>query len=263
MLDTIFATKVGMTQVWSKQGKRLAVTKCKVNDNLVVGRQSVAVADKLSKSIKKIPATLLEVGYGKKKLKNVPKSLKSRLEKSGFSSGVRQVRGVLLSEDQASEDKIPKIGDKISISQVIEVGDMVKVQGVSKGRGFAGAMKRHNFHGGPKTHGQSDRARAVGSIGAGTYPGRVWKGKKMPGHYGVDNKTVMGLTIVHIDQEANEVWISGPVPGFISSTVSITKLGEKKNIQLDKVASGIKEVVKIEAEVKEDNKNEEVSEEKK
>ena len=235
MLNQVFATKLKMSQGWTTAGKRVAITRCIVKDNLVVAQHN------LPKSETKI----FEIGYGKKKLKNVTKPLRTKLEKSGFSNGISTLHGVHNTGDDI------KTGDTISLNQVLEIGDVVKVQGTSKGRGFAGGMKRHNFHGGPKTHGQSDRARAIGSIGSGTTPGRVWKGKKMPGHYGNAAATVLNLVVLHI--ENNEVWLSGPVPGAINSAVTIVKSGEKKNIVLDKKASGIKEVeVKTEAPVKEE-----------
>lgn len=209
MLDTIFATKMGMTQAWSTDGKRLPITRCNVGSNYVLGKTD----------------DTLEIGYGDKKLKNTPKPLRERISKSGFSFGVTQLKGVRLVANEESE--IPKVGTTITVDQVLEEGDIVQVQGVSKGRGFAGAMKRHGFHGGPKTHGQSDRSRAVGSIGSGTTPGRVWKGKRMPGHYGVETKTVIGLVVVKIDKETSEVWLNGPVPGFNTSVVKITKMGRK------------------------------------
>lgn len=258
MLDAIFATKLGMTQAWSKKGKRLAVTKCKVEPNAIVGVTETSVTDKSTRTWNKKPQTVVEVGYGAKKLKNMDKPLRNRMQKSGFSFGVKQIQGVRY--DGAEESPI-KVGDSVSLEQVLEVGDLVKVQGTSKGRGFAGAIKRHGFHGGPRTHGQSDRERAVGSIGAGTTPGRVWKGKKMPGHYGDDTRTVYGLTVLHIDPETQEVWLSGPVPGFNSSSVRIEKVGKKKPVELDlelmglkkeeKVAETPKEEVKAEAPVEE------------
>jgi len=238
MLDAIFATKLGMTQAWSKTGKRLAVTKCKVQPNAVVGITETSVTDKSTRTWNKKPQTIIEVGYGAKKLKNMDKPLRTRLEKSGFSFGVSQIKGL----KQSSETESPlKIGDSIVLEQVLEVGDLVKVQGVTKGRGFAGAMKRYGFHGGPKTHGQSDRSRAVGSIGPGTTPGRVWKGKRMPGHYGVDTKTVYGLTVLHIDLANQEIWLSGPVPGFNSSYLKIEKTGKKKPVELDLSLMSVKE----------------------
>lgn len=236
MLDSIFATKLNMTQAWSKQGKRLAVTRCQVEDNFIVDQKS---------------ADMFEVGYGKKKLKNMSKPLRSKMQKSGFSVGVTKLQGIKNitqpKQDEAEADTADpiKVGAIVKVDQVLEVGDVVKVQGTSKGRGFAGVIKRHGFHGGQRTHGQSDRMRAPGSIGAGTDPGRVWPGKKMPGHYGTDTKTISGLVVVHLDKETGEVWISGPVPGFYSSTVRIIRTGDKKMIELDNDASGI--VVKEEA----------------
>jgi large subunit ribosomal protein L3 len=228
MLVDFFAIKLGMTQAWTKDGKRLAITRCKATPNLITGTQTVSVLDKTFQNRVFHELTILEVGSGKKKLKNVPKPLRSKLEKSGFSQGVTQVVGVRV----PTSDETPAVGSTVAVESVLEVGDVVQVRGTSKGRGFAGAVKRHGFHGGPKTHGQSDRHRAVGSIGAGTTPGRVWKGKKMPGHYGDEAKTVTGLVVVHLDVIAQEVWLSGPVPGSITSSLRIRKTGKKKQIEL-------------------------------
>jgi large subunit ribosomal protein L3 len=215
MLNTIFATKIGMSQAWSKLGKRLPITKLMVDDNCVL-------------SVKKDQNQVLkaEIAYGPKKLKNVAKPLREQISQSGFSSGFKQIRAV------AADENVKK-GEKIQIDQVLEVGDVVAVQGVSKGHGFAGVVKRYGFHGGPRTHGQSDRQRAPGSIGSGTDPGRVWKGKKMPGHYGVETKTVLGLVVAHIDLENKEIWVTGPVPGHKNSIVRIQKTGEKKDLELN------------------------------
>ena len=236
MLDAIFATKLGMTQAWSKNGKRLAVTKCKADSNLIVGQQSSTVTDKATRIWNKQPQTILEVGFGTKKQKNMKKPLRTRLTKSGFSLGVKHIQGVHYTVPQESP---LKVGDSLSLDQVLSVGDVVRVQGISKGRGFAGGMKRHGFHGGPATHGQSDRARAVGAIGAHTTPGRTWPNQRMPGHYGVDTKTVSGLVVLHVDSATKEVWLSGPVPGANTSTVRIEKTGQKKAVELDLVAIGL------------------------
>lgn len=100
-------------------------------------------------------------------------------------------------------------------------GVSVVVSGVSKGKGFAGGVKRHGFAGGPKTHGQSDRHRAIGSIGAGTDPGKVWKGKKMPGRMGGDKITVKGLKVIRFVPDQRMVFISGAIPGSINNKVTI------------------------------------------
>ena len=104
-------------------------------------------------------------------------------------------------------------------SEKLKPGTPVVIVGTSKGKGFAGVMKRWGFHGGPATHGQSDRARAPGSIGGGTTPGRVYKGKKMPGRMGGDRATVKGLKIVEVDKKEKIVKVSGAVPGARNSEV--------------------------------------------
>jgi large subunit ribosomal protein L3 len=228
MIAQVFATKKKMTQAWTKSGKRLAVTCLNVSNNVVVGQKQLDEQPRL------------EIGYGQKKLKNVNKPLKSRLEKSGFSLGVTKIREIVVAADETL-----KAGDSIKVEQVFQVGDVVNVQGVTKGRGFAGAMKRHGFSGGPKTHGQSDRWRAVGAIGQRTTPGRVFKGKRMPGHYGVETQTVSGLTVVYINPVTQELWLSGPVPGHINASVAVVKTGATKQIELDEKASGIKTVAPI------------------
>jgi large subunit ribosomal protein L3 len=245
MLNQVFATKREMSQGWTTLGRRVAITRCRVDNNIVVAQHRLPQED----------FKMFEIGYGRKKLKNVSKPLKTKLEKSGFSKGILGLRGVKNTGDDL------KTGDTIRLEQVLSVGDMVKVQGTSKGRGFAGGMKRHGFHGGPKTHGQSDRARAVGSIGAGTSPGRVWKGKKMPGHYGDATATILNLAVLHIDEKNQEVWLSGPIPGSFNSAIKIEKTTGKSKLQLDKKASGVKEEVKVEVpEVVEDKVNGEARE---
>lgn len=103
-------------------------------------------------------------------------------------------------------------GQRITV-EVFAVGDHVDVTGISKGRGFAGAVKRYGFRGGPRTHGQSDRLRAPGSIGAATTPGRVHKGKHMPGHMGDERVTVQNLEVVYVDPDRNLLLVKGSVPG--------------------------------------------------
>lgn len=228
MITQVFATKRKMTQAWTTSGKRLAVTCLNISNNAVIGQKDAS--DKNPR--------MLEIGYGKKKLKNMSKPLRSKLEKGGFSFGVTTIREVKVTPEETL-----KVGDSINIEDVLHIGDVVKVQGTTKGRGFAGAMKRHGFKGGPKTHGQSDRARAVGAIGNRTTPGRVFRGKRMPGHFGVDTQTVIGLVVLHIDTANQEVWLSGPVPGGMKGIVRILTTGEKRILEIDKKASGIVEAV--------------------
>ncbi len=204
----------------------MAVTQLTVVNNVVLDQKLDADQNPLC----------FTIGYGQKKLKNVNKPLRTQLEKSGFSIGVRKIKQV--NAEKNSPLKL-KTGDTVKVQDVLAIGDVVKVQGVTKGRGFAGAIKRHGFSGGPKTHGQSDRWRAVGAIGQRTTPGRVFRGKRMPGHYGTEIQTVLGLTVLHLDAQTQTIWLSGPIPGHMKCTVQITKTGQKKNIDLDQKASGI------------------------
>lgn len=238
VITDLFATKIGMAQAWTQEGKRIPVTKLKAHDNVIVGVQTLKATD----------FAVAEVAYGDKKLKNVNKPMRARLEKLELKKGFTTVKGVRVK----TGEEIGELGSVLTLDSVLEVGDIVQVQGVTRGKGFTGGMKRHGFHGGPATHGQSDRARAVGSIGQQD-TGRVFKGKKMPGHSGDILKTIRGLVVLHVDTETKEVWLSGPVPGSLFSNVKVIKTGKKKNIQLNKKASGLKEAAEVSTETPEEN----------
>lgn len=124
-----------------------------------------------------------------------------------------------------------EVGAVISPKDVVNVGSVCNIQGTSKGKGFAGVVKRWNFAGGPKTHGQSDRLRAPGSIGQGTTPGRVHKGKKMPGKMGSDTVTMKNALVVAVNDD-NTIWVTGPVPGARHSLVKLTVLDTKDIVNL-------------------------------
>jgi large subunit ribosomal protein L3 len=128
----------------------------------------------------------------------------------------RHVREVRLDGDEAFE-----VGQQIGVD-LFSAGELVDVTGVSKGHGFTGVIARHNFQRGPKTHG-SDHHRAPGSIGAGTYPGRVWKGTRMPGHMGDERVTVKKLTVVKVDPERNLILVKGAVPGARNGLLLVQK----------------------------------------
>ena len=242
MIDTIYATTKEMTQAWDKNGRRLAITKLLIEPNVVVGSKEVQVkADKQNvDSWTKV--TVAEIGYGRKKMKNMPKAMRARLEKLALTNGVAHVDGVR--ELAEGETLVP--GTLVPVEKMLQVGDVVAVQGTTKGRGFAGGMKRHNFHGGPKTHGQADRARAVGSVGNRTTPGRVWLGKRLPGHMGVATKTVKGLVVAYFNPETRELWLTGPVPGWFNGVVKIKASGStRKDFALDLQASGLAAVAPV------------------
>ena len=115
-----------------------------------------------------------------------------------------------------------QVGEVVSV-ELFTTGQKIDVSGTSKGRGFAGVVKRHHFRGGPKTHGQSDRHRAPGSIGAGTTPGRVWKGQKMAGRMGGERVTVQNLEVVEVVADKNLILIKGSVPGARNGLVYIRR----------------------------------------
>jgi len=167
-----------------------------------------------------------------------------------------------------SVQKFTQDGHRIPVTQVsvedfagLKPGDLVKVTGTSKGKGFAGVVKRWGFKGGPKTHGQSDRQRSPGSIGQTTTPGRVYKGKKMPGRMGNKKITISGLTIMEIEEKEKRLLIKGLVPGAKKSSLVIQKYAEnKKFVPLMKL--GETEIKETEEEKAERLRKEKEAEEK-
>ncbi len=168
----------------------------------------------------------VQVGFGEKKLKNITKPMKGHLKtviNEGATNAPRFLREIKLKEKPEI-----KVGDVLNASDVLKEGDKISVTGISKGKGFAGGVKRWHFSGGPKTHGQSDRQRAPGSIGQGTTPGRVYKGKHMAGRMGSERIKVKGLKIISVNPEKNEIEISGPIPGRAGSLVVIQRIARKE-----------------------------------
>lgn len=145
------------------------------------------------------------------------KVLDSRtLDKHGYSAVRVQIQNSNNKKQKIREvrtEEAAKPGTEIKLEEMIKEGDVVDVQGISKGKGFAGGVKRYHFKGGPRTHGQSDRERAPGSIGSTTTPGRVYKGKKMAGHMGVDTVTIRNLKVLAVDAEKKQIIVGGSVPG--------------------------------------------------
>jgi large subunit ribosomal protein L3 len=164
----------------------------------------------------------VQIGFGAAKRKHLTKGQLGHLERAGVPE-VRHLRELRTREDEAYE-----LGDKI-LADIFEAGERVDVEGRSKGRGFAGVVKRWNFAGGPRTHGQSDRERAPGSIGACATPGKVWKGQKMPGHMGSRRTTVQNLEVVVVDPERNLLAVRGSVPGPKGGLV-LVKIARKQKV---------------------------------
>lgn len=212
MLNQTYAIKVNMSQVWDKQGNRIPVT--------IADAPELVVTQVKAEKVDGYQA--VQLGFGQRKEKNQKKSVVGHLKKSKIEPNLRYLR-----EAQLVGDHELKVGDKVSIDQVLSVGDIVGVATKTKGTGFTGVMKRWNFAGGPRTHGQSDRERAPGSIGQGTTPGRVWKGKKMAGRDGNLRVSQLNLQVVKIDNEANQIWLSGSTPGPRGSLLEIKKLDHK------------------------------------
>src|SRR5260221_10258510 len=235
MIQALIGQKIDQTQTFLENGQRIPVTEVKVADNVVV-QVKTDVNDKYI-------AVQLGVGAKKKPIK----SLAGHSKKAGLENVPTLIREVAWTGDE----ELPKSGDVMTVESVFKPGDIVKVTGTSKGKGFAGGVKRYNFRGGPKTHGQSDRHRAPGSIGQGTTPGRVYKGKKMAGHMGVDTVTVSNLVVVDVDSEHKTLYVLGLVPGNKKGALVITKTGEQKkfvrllSVKLKEDATAAKEAEKL------------------
>lgn len=143
-------------------------------------------------------------------------------QKDGYEAVQVKTHKNKLSEFKATTEIAPELKAEITVDSVFTPGDKISATSQSKGRGFAGVIKRYGFHRQPVTGGQSDRVRAPGSIGAQT-PGKVIRGKKMPGHYGNATATVTNLKVVKVDAEQSLLYVTGAVPGHINSWVLITK----------------------------------------
>ncbi len=231
-MQALIGKKIEQTQGFLTNGARIPVTVVSVPDAPVVA----------VKTIEKDGYAAVQIGYGVQKNANKPALGHSKKANLSFAPKVlREVRML----DGAT---IPSIGDVIKTEDVLQPGDLVKVTGVSKGKGFAGVVKRHNFRGGPRTHGQSDRERAPGSIGQTTTPGRVYKGKRMAGRMGNEIVALTNLLVIDVVAKNNEksVLIAGLIPGGVNTIVTIEKTGklsDKKFVPLQKVTEPEVEVV--------------------
>ena len=194
----LLATKVGMTQIFTEDGVRMPVTVLSVQDNKVVQKRT----------LERDGYTAIQVGYGDKSQKRVTKSMAGHYQKAGVTPK-RTLR-----EFRCTPEEIEKyeVGGDLSLDILDGVGSL-NVTGTSKGKGFAGVMKRHNFKGFRATHGTHEYFRHGGSIGCRAKPGRVFKGKKMPGQMGNETVTVSNISIEQILPEENLVLVRGAVPG--------------------------------------------------
>ncbi len=203
-MNSILAKKIDQGQKFLENGARIPVTKLSVGGNVAVRL----------KTLEKDSYSAVQLGFEKRIKPRVPKSNKSTFQ---FLREVRMADGTT---------DLPSIGDAIKASQIFKPGDIVNVTGISKGKGYAGGVKRYHFKGGPRTHGQSDRERAPGAIGSNTTPGRVYKGKRMAGRMGHDQVTVKNLQVAFVDD--NYILVKGLVPGGRNNLLMLKKVGEDK-----------------------------------
>jgi len=197
----LIGRKVGMTQVFAEDGTMVPVSVVAIEPNTVTELRT----------IERDGYTAVQIGAG-----TARRTTKPRLGQLKDLPRVRDVR-----EFRVDDVADYEVGQQLDVS-LFEEGESVDVTGTSKGKGFAGTIKRHHFHRGPETHG-SDSHRAPGSIGGGTYPGRVFPGTPMAGHMGYERVTVKNSTIVRSDTERNLLLVKGPVPGPRNALIVVRK----------------------------------------
>ena len=200
MTKQVYATKTNMSQAFT-EGKRIPLTVLTVDPHVVISQKTIDI-DGYQASV---------LGIGTKKKANKP--LAGYLKKAGIGINPRIIREVSTEELQ-----------NYNLAEILVPGSIINVTALSKGKGTSGVMKRWGMHGGPRTHGQSDRARAPGSIGRGTTPGRVVKGKHMPGRMGGENVTIENLKIHSFDAQTGILQITGAIPGCRGAVTKITIL---------------------------------------
>ncbi|MCF8146391.1 MAG: 50S ribosomal protein L3 [Deltaproteobacteria bacterium] len=207
MIKKLFGKKIGMTSYFLEEGKSVPATVLKIGPCVVVQK----------KTREKEGYNALQIGFGPKKESRVNKPLKGHFKAVGdryFS----QLREVKVDDPEAFQ-----LGDEIR-SDIFTIGESVHVRGISKGRGFSGVMKRWGFSGGKATHGSRSH-RIPGSIGACATPGKVQKGRKMPGRMGNQNVTIKNLQVIDVRPEMDLVLVRGAVPGTTNSFLEIWKAG--------------------------------------
>jgi len=205
-MEAIFGRKLGMTQVFSPRGEAYGVTVVEAGPCVVVQIKTTETDG----------YNAIQLGFGTRKKVNDP--MRGHLKRLGQFQLLKEIR-----VDNPNEYEL---GQSLG-ADFFEAGDIIDVTGTSKGRGFAGGVKRHHFAGGPKTHGQSDRHRAPGSIGSGTTPGRVRKGLRMAGRMGNVRTTVQSLKVHAVDAEKGLILIKGAIPGANGSLVLVRTAAKK------------------------------------
>ena len=217
---TLLGQKKEMSYRYDDRGRRIPVTAVWVEPNQVL----------VLRTQEKEGYTAIQLGIGKKKHPKKPILVQLRkLFKQDKDQEITVPH--VIAEARIDANTLLNPGDRIQPHTIFHKGLLVKVTGTSKGRGFAGGVKRWGFAGGPRTHGQSDRQRAPGSIGQTTTPGRVYKGKHMAGHMGNAQVSIKGLEVVDVDREQNIVYVKGAIPGFSGGYVRLSITGKVKAYQ--------------------------------
>jgi large subunit ribosomal protein L3 len=207
MFTGIIGRKIGMTQLFQESGETVAVTAIQAGPSVITQVKSRDTDG----------YDAVQIGF----IENKVKQSQLNSPQKGHLRGLENVR--YLREFRTDDISSVKRGDKVDVS-FLKQGDLINVTGISKGRGFAGVVKRHHFAGGPKTHGQTDRHRGPGSIGATTFPGRVLKGMRMAGHMGNSRVTARNIEVVQADPESNLLLVKGAVPGANGGLLIIEKV---------------------------------------
>ena len=202
----IIGRKIGMTRIFDDVGNAVPVTVIEAGPCPVT-----QIKDEESDGY-----TAIQLGYGEKKAKRGSMAEVGHAAKSGLTAAPRVLREFRLGPDQAVE-----VGQTLTVEQ-FQPGDRVKVSGTNKGRGFQGVVKRHGFTGRPGSHGHPE-SRTPGSVGAGTDPSRVIKGKRLPGRMGGVRQTIINLQVVRVDAQKNLIFVKGGVPGARDGWVFISK----------------------------------------
>lgn len=205
-MEGIVGKKIGMTRVFNQEGQAIAVT--------VIEAGPCPVVQVKTKEREGYDA--IQLGFGEKRKKLFTQPLLGH-----FTRAKVEPKRILKEMRTENSDKF-KTGQELKVD-LFSVGEKVSVTGISKGLGFQGMVRRYKFRGGPKTHGQSDRLRAPGSIGGSSYPSRVFKGQKMPGRMGGEKLTIKNLEVVGVDAEKNLLLLKGAVPGKRNSYLTIRK----------------------------------------
>jgi large subunit ribosomal protein L3 len=208
-VNGIIGKKIGMTRIFDERGRNIPVTVVEAGPCYVTQ----------IKTDETDGYTAVQIGF-----EEVREKLISKPELGHLKGAGKVLRN--LKEFRLAELNGLKVGDEIHVD-IFKKGDTISVTGTSKGKGFQGTVRRHNFSGGPKSHGQKDRLRAPGSIGAGSSPSRVWKGMKMSGHMGDETVTVRNLEVVEIRPDKNILLVKGSIPGSRNGIVQIVKTGDE------------------------------------